>query len=183
MERTETYSPLHKTVHWLTAILVAVLLPIGFYMVWRYGATDNDAMTVRLFDLHKLLGLVVLCLLVVRVAVRLARGVPPPASFARWQRLAAETNHLVIYVLLLAVPLLGWLGASAYDLNSLPGGLRLPALLAKDTDLAGRILWWHGWVAIALGLACAGHIGAALVHRVVLRDGVFERMWPSRNKS
>jgi cytochrome b561 len=180
MSAPDRYSSLQKTLHWTIALIVAVMIPLGFYMLWRYGATDFDAVTVQLFDAHKLLGFILLSLVVVRASVRLLRGVPPlPATISPFQRIAANVTHRSIYLLLFIVPLLGWVGASAYDLRSLPGGLALPEILPVDKDLGGRIMWWHGWAAIVLGLLVALHIGAALLHLVVLRDGVFQRMWPS----
>lgn len=175
------YSPLQMVLHWITALMVIVMVPMGFYMVWRYFATDNDALTVGIFDVHKLLGFLLLWLVVARLGVRIAKGVPPPAaSMTRWQRMAAETTHRSIYGLLVVVPLTGWAGASAYGLRSLPGGIQLPEIVAKNTNLAGQILWWHGWGAIALAAAAVAHIAAALLHRYVFKDGVFERMWPFR---
>lgn len=50
------YAASQRTVHWVTAALVAVMLPMGFYMVHRYAATSYDAVTVQIYDVHKLLG-------------------------------------------------------------------------------------------------------------------------------
>lgn len=177
------YSSLQRLLHWTTALAVIVMTPLGFYMVSRYFATDNDALTVTLFDIHKLIGFLLLWLVVVRMAVRFASGAPAPvATLSAPQRIGAAVVHVLLYVFLVVVPILGWAGASAYGLTSLPGGLRLPQILAKDTDLAGRILVWHAWGAIALAVLAGAHAGAALMHRFILRDGVFERMWPGRDQ-
>jgi cytochrome b561 len=157
------------------------MIPLGFYMVWRYAATDFDAVTVQLFDIHKLTGFVLLWLVVARLGIRLVRGVPEPVpTLHPLQRAAASVTHGLLYVMLFVVPLLGWAGSSAYDLRSLPFGFNLPEILARNPDLGGRIMWWHGWAAIVLGLLAAMHLGAALMHLVMFRDGVFQRMWPSR---
>lgn len=177
------YSSLQRALHWLTAMIIVPIVPVGFYMVWRYSATDNDAQTVLLFDWHKLAGFTLLWLVLLRVVVRLTKGTPPPPpTLAAPQRIIAEAVHGMLYVLLLTVPVLGWAGASAYGLLSLPGGFRLPEIIGKDTDLAGRILEWHGWGAIVLSVLVCAHIGAALMHRLYLKDGIFERMWPGRDK-
>lgn len=176
------YSFIQRALHWTTVIAVVGLVPMGFYMVWRYHATDNDPITVQLFDAHKLVGFLLLWLVVLRIAVRVWQGVPVPApTLTPVQRVASAGVHAMLYGLLLVVPVLGWAGASAYDLRSLPGGVLLPRILATDTDLAGLILYWHGWGAIALACLAAAHVAAALFHRFVLRDGVFERMWASRS--
>ncbi len=158
------------------------MVPLGFYMVRRYHATDGDAVTVRLFDVHKLIGFILIWLIVLRIAVRVWLGAPHLPPLRPIQRLAAEVVHVGLYGLLVAVPVSGWFGASAYDLLSLPAGLSLPRIMAKDADAAGRILEWHAWGAIALAVLAGAHVGAALMHRFVLRDGIFERMWPSRGK-
>jgi cytochrome b561 len=153
-------------------------------MVRRYFATDNDALTVILFDVHKLAGFLLLWLVLVRIGVRLAKGTPPlPPTLAQPQRIAAEATHGLIYLLLLAVPMVGWAGASAYGLLSLPGGFRLPEIVGKNDDLAGRILEWHAWGAIMLAALVAVHVSAALLHRFHFKDGVFERMWPGRGST
>ena len=184
MTASGSYSPAQKVLHWATALAVLVMIPLGLYMVWRYGATDFDAVTVRLFDIHKLIGFILLWLVAARLGLRLARGVPPaPSGLHPLQRIAADMTHRALYVLLFVVPVLGWMGASAYDLRSLPGGFALPEIVAHNPDLAGRIMWWHLWTAILLGALAAMHIGAALLHLVFFKDGVFQRMWPSRRNS
>jgi cytochrome b561 len=183
MSAPARYSSLQKSLHWTTALFVVVMIPIGFYMVWRYFATDNDGTTVVLFDWHKLMGILLLCMIVTRITLRLRLGAPAaPVSMPLLQRMAASSVHFMLYVLLLVVPILGWAGASSYDILSLPAGLRLPPITPKNTDLAGQILGWHAWGAIALAVLACAHVGAALVHRFVLDDGIFERMWPRREK-
>jgi cytochrome b561 len=183
MAKPNSYSPLQKILHWLIALLVLGMLAVGLYMVYRGNATNFDDLTNTLYTWHKTVGFVVLWLVVVRAFVRLTRGAPPPEpSLNILQRIAAEVTHLGIYLLLLVVPVLGWVGVSAYGARGVVGGLSLPELIAKDDGLGERILWLHGWAAYALGALIAGHIGAALLHRFILRDGVFQRMWPSHRR-
>lgn len=181
MAKLAAYSPWQKALHWTTVAIVVLLIPMGFYMVRRYAATNFDATTQKIYDVHKSLGFLLLWLVIARLALRLSRGVPAPeASLAPWQRLASEATHRGLYLLLLVVPILGWAGASADGMRSLLGGFQLPEVLAKNDDLGWRILWWHGWAAISLGAFAGLHIAAALMHRFVHKDGVFQRMWPSR---
>lgn len=181
MATPNSYSSLQKFLHWTIALLVLGMLAAGLYMVYRGNATNFDALTNTIYTWHKTTGIVVLCLVALRVVVRLARGVPPPEpSLNILQRVAAEATHLGIYMLLILIPVLGWVGVSAYGAREVVGGLSLPELVGKNEDLAARILSFHGWAAYALGALVAAHIGAALLHRFILRDGVFQRMWPSR---
>jgi cytochrome b561 len=180
VSQPSAYSSLQRILHWTVALIVAAMIPLGLYMVRQYVVTNFDAATVRLYDAHKLLGFIVLWLVVGRLLLRFLRRVPPlPATVNRAQRMAAAATHAGLYVLLIAVPVAGWMGASAYQLLSIPGGLSLPPIARHNEDFAGSILWWHGWGAIALGALAAVHIGAALFHGLVLRDGVLQRMWPS----
>ncbi len=179
-----SYSPLQRALHWTVALIVLAMIPLGLYMVRRYVETNFDAATQELYDAHKLFGFLLLWLVVVRIGVRVLRGAPPPpATLNPLQRTAAAATHAGLYLLLIVVPMLGWIGASAYDIRSVLGGFSLPKIAAHNEDFAYRILWWHGWVAIALGVVAALHIGAALFHRFVLKDGVFQRMWPWGRRS
>jgi cytochrome b561 len=178
-ERPAAYSGLQKLVHWVTALLVFTLLPVGFYMVRRGAATDFDDLTGRLYTAHKTFGAIVLALVVLRIVVRLSRGTPAPEpSLARIQVIAAEAVHGLLYLALLAVPILGWLGASAYGARDILGGFALPEILGKNEDLAKVLLGVHGWAAFALAGLVAAHFGAALLHRFVFKDGVMRRMLP-----
>ncbi len=178
-ERPLAYSGLQKFVHWLTALLVFALLPVGFLMVRRGAATNFDEITGQLYTAHKTFGAIVLLLVLLRVALRLIHGTPAPeASLNRLQVIAAEAVHGLLYLALLAVPILGWLGASAFGARDLLGGFSLPEILAKNEGLAKMLLAYHGYVAFGLAALLAAHIGAALMHRFVLKDGVMRRMLP-----
>lgn len=183
MDAPRSYSPLQRTLHWITALAVIATIPVGLYMVRRGVATNFDGLTNTLYSWHKLIGFSILWLVVVRVIVRLVRGAPPPEpSLNVLQRLAAEATHLGIYVLLLVVPILGWIGVSAFGARTAALGITLPAIVAENQEFAKTILSYHGWAALALGALALMHIGAALMHKVVLKDGVFARMWPDRRR-
>lgn len=178
-DRPSTYSGGQKLLHWVIALIVLTLIGVGLYMVRRGAATNFDATTNQLYTAHKTFGAIVLTLVVLRVILRITRGVPEPApTLNRLQRIAAESVHGLLYIMLLVVPILGWLGVSAYDARGLLGGFQLPALLGKDTMLGEAILKYHGYAAFFLMALIAAHIGAAFLHGVILRDGVVKRMLP-----
>jgi cytochrome b561 len=177
--RPAAYSGSQKLLHWVIALMVLTLIPVGLYMVRRGAATNFDATTNDLYTAHKTFGFIVLLLVVIRIVIRVTRGAPAPeASLTRMQVIASESVHGLLYILLFAVPMLGWLGVSAYDARGILGGYQLPALLAKDGPLGEMILKYHGWAAILMGLFALAHIGAALFHRIILKDGVMRRMKP-----
>jgi cytochrome b561 len=179
--RPDSYSPLQKSLHWLIAVLVVGMIAVGVYMTRRGIATSFDAVTAVLYTYHKTIGFLVLWLVVLRAAVRVTRGVPAPEpSLNALQRIASEVTHLGIYALLIIVPVLGWVGVSAFGATGIIGGFSLPSLVGQDERLAKTVLWLHGWAAIILGALVAAHVGAALMHKIFLKDGVFDRMMPGR---
>ncbi|MFN3745688.1 MAG: cytochrome b [Hyphomicrobiaceae bacterium] len=179
METPRSYSPLQRLLHWVIAAAVIVMIPVGIYMVRRGQWSNFDALTNTLYSWHKLIGFCVLWLVVLRIIVRLVRGAPPPEPLHPLQQFAASATHFGLYVLILLVPILGWTGVSAYGARGTPLGFNLPEILAQNQALGETILVYHGWAAILLGLLALMHIGAALMHRFILKDGVFARMWPS----
>lgn len=178
-QRPEGYSGLQKLIHWVTALLVLTLLPVGFLMVNRGKATNFDAVTGQLYAAHKTFGFIVLLLVLLRIVVRIARGTPAPEpTLNRFQVVASEAVHGLLYLALLAVPILGWAGASAYGARGLLGGLSLPEILAKNPELSKTLMGLHGLAAILLIALLFAHIGAAFMHRFLFKDGVMKRMLP-----
>jgi cytochrome b561 len=176
----EIYSPAARHFHWLTVALVVVMLPLGFYMVWRGNATNFDGLTNTLYDTHKTIGFALLCVIVLRLINRLRKGAPADEpTLLWWHKAASHLTHWGLYLLLLGVPLLGWIGVSLYGARSLFGIVSLPPLAAENQGLGEAVLYYHGWAAIALLALAALHIGAALYHYFIRRDGVLSRMLPS----
>ena len=167
-----------QLVHWLTALLVAAMIPMGLYMVHRYVATNNDALTVTIYDTHKLTGFMALWLVMLRLALRYRHGASPSdPAIVRWQRTAASAVHLLLYVLLVLVPLLGWVGVSADGMRSMWGGLQLPQIAPKNEEVGWRILWWHGWAALTLGALAAVHVAGDPSSHRTKKDGILRRMF------
>jgi cytochrome b561 len=178
MQTSRSYSPLQRTLHWLIAAGVIVMVPLGLYMVRRGVWSNFDALTNTLYSWHKLIGFCILWLVVVRIIVRLMRGAPPPEPIHPVLQFGANVSHFALYVLLFLVPVLGWTGLSAYGAMDTALGITLPQIIPKNEALSETILAYHGWAAILLGLIALTHIGAALMHRFIFKDGVFSRMWP-----
>lgn len=181
-ESGATYNRLARALHWTMAGLV--LLQISFGVIMTYQGPEPNlwaslANALGIYDLHKLLGLVLLTLVVVRLANRLLRGAPPSEpTLAPWQRESATLVHSWIYLLLVLVPMLGWIGVSLYPALTVFGVINLPALTAPDRPLSETVLAVHALAAFALLALIATHVGAALYHHFVRRDGVLRRMWP-----
>lgn len=163
-----------RAIHWLTAVVVLIGWPLGYVLDdLPSGAIQNFG-----YNFHRSLGTLVLALAIVRVIARLAFGAPRPlAGLPQWQVTAAKAVHWALYVLLFAVPIAGWAATSAFGARiSVFGLFILPPLIAKDRELAGTLFEIHGFLAFALAAVFVVHVGAALHHRFVKRDGVLARM-------
>lgn len=171
-----SYTTTARLLHWLMAVLILGMLGLGFYM----ADLKLSPAKLQLYSWHKWIGISLLLLAVARIAWRLAHPAPPlPESLPAWQRRAAHTLHGLLYGLLLAIPLSGWLMSSAKGFQTVWWGVvPLPDLLAKDPALGA----WLGTVHLTLNLALAVllllHVAAALKHHFIDRDEVLARMLP-----
>jgi cytochrome b561 len=169
-----------RFLHWLTVALIAVQFPVGVYMSYR-GNTLNlwDATTGVLYNGHKLVGVVILLVVVFRLVNRVSRGAPADEpTLEPWQRIASRLNHWGLYVLLICVPVAGYVGVSLFPALDIFGGFSLPALVAPDKEAAKTAFLVHGVLAGLLALLIAVHVAAALFHYFVRRDNVLGRMIP-----
>lgn len=173
------YSPTARFFHWLTVVLIVIQIPIGFYMVQRGAATNFDAATNTLYSGHKVLGFVLLWLVVLRLLYRVVHGAPPDEpTLEWWHKAASHMNHWGLYVLLIVMPVLGWLGVSYYGALDTFGGWKLPAIAEQNQDKADFVFRLHFWGAILILAAIAVHVAAAIYHHFLRRDGVLRRMLP-----
>lgn len=170
------YSAAQKWLHWGMALLVAILAAVGLTMT-RLG---EGTVTGALYELHKSIGLIVLGLVTARMAVRLARGVPPPEpGVPAWQQRAARASHYGLYGLLVLVPLAGWTATSSCcgPVNlfwSVP--MTLP--VSGEESFAKAVFWIHYALAFTLLGLVALHVAGALQHHLLRRDGTLNRMLP-----
>jgi cytochrome b561 len=170
------YTAVAKVLHWLTALLVLGLIGLGLWMV---GLPISLA-KLYAYAWHKWIGLTVLVLSVLRLAWRVYR--PPPAlpdTITRWERAVAPWSHGLLLVLLLALPVSGWLMSSAGGVSVVWFGLLpLPDLVPRDLALFERLRTLHHWLAWSLMALLTLHLLAVLRHDVLRRDGIFRRMSP-----
>ena len=180
MQSVTKYAFSSRILHWLIAVLVLTLIPVGWWMASRAEINLFDNLTNTLYAWHKAIGFTLLCLMLVRVIVKVRNGAPAyPGSLPRWQVVAAKSLHHLLYLLLVVTPLLGWAGVSAFPALITLGGYDLPAMpfVPQDQALATRLFGIHGVFAITLGVLVTGHIAAAVIHLAIRKDGVFQRMW------
>ncbi len=180
IRRSEAYSRVARHFHWWTVLLVAILIPLGIAMHRRGEANIWDATTNTMYSTHKLLGFALLLVIIARLAYRFSHGAPADEpTLEPWQKRVSHLTHWAIYLLLLIVPLLGWFGVQLFPALDIFGLFSLPSLVAPNNDAAGIVLGLHKLAAFALAILIAMHVGAALYHYVIRRDGVLNRMWTS----
>lgn len=162
--------------HWSMALLIAVQALIGLYMIGLPLSLDK----LRIFLLHKSLGLTVFALQLLRLAWRLYDVRPqPPPGMAAWQQRVARLTHLALYLLLVVMPLSGWVynSASGFPLPWF-GLVQLPAIAPTSKSLAAAALLVHKTTFWSLMVLLAMHVGAALDHHWRVGDDVLRRMLP-----
>lgn len=179
--RWPRYTLAQRVVHWLVAVLALVTLCIGLTLGYLgfEGARDafGLAATNALYIAHKTIGVLLLVLMVIRVVLRLRFGKPAYAvALARPQKVASGIVHGLLYVLLLAMPVIGWMATAAggFPINFFHWVL--PPLVGENEALSGTLYTWHlviGLVILALALV---HVAGALYHWLIRRDGVMRRM-------
>ncbi len=175
------YSLAQRALHWAIAAAVLVLVPVGLAMKARGDAGTWDGVTNALYSWHKAIGFALLLAMGARIALRLRRGVPPyPEGFPPRFAAMARWFHRLLYALLVAVPLLGWAGVTAYPALVTVGGLHLPPMpfVPVDQSLAKSLFALHGTMALALAALALVHVAGLVAHVVLWKHAVLARMWP-----
>ncbi len=172
----DEYSNTAKFFHWTVAASVLTLIPVGIIMIrLPPGTLQNVGFTV-----HRSLGALVLALMILRLGYRMLVGWPPPEpTLTPMQRIGSHAVHNLLYLLLIVQPILGWYATSAYPATiSFFGLFNLPAIAAPNKPLAEQLFPVHMGLGLVISALLVLHIGAALYHYFVRRDGVLQRMLP-----
>lgn len=174
------YTPTSIALHWVVALLVLVNLAFGLYLV----GLPLSPQKLRYFSWHKWVGVTVFVLATARILWRLRHAPPlPPVSMPAWERRLANASHALLYALMFAAPLSGWLFSSAAGFQTVYlGVLPIPDLLAKNRELAEVLKIAHHWINYTMAALVALHVAAALKHRFVDRDEVLARMLPQERR-
>ena len=164
------------TLHWLVALLILVALPLGMVMT----ELDLSPTKLKLYSWHKWLGVTVFALALLRIVWRLTHAAPAlPETMPAWQRKAAAALHGLLYLLMLALPISGWLMSSAKGFQTVWFGvLPLPDLVAKNEELGHFFEETHEALVGLLLFLLAAHVAATLKHHFIDRDDIAARMLP-----
>lgn len=166
--------------HWLVAFLIIGAFPLGMVM----SDLPLSPLKLKLISYHKWLGVTVFMLVVARLAWRKTHTPPPlSALMPLWQQRAVHGLHHLLYLLLFAIPLSGWLMSSAKGIQTVYlGVLPLPDMLGKDKALGHLLGTIHAVLNYSMLALILVHIAAALKHQLVDRDGTLARMLPFLDK-
>ena len=162
--------------HWLIAIAIIGSFALGLYM----HELPLSPQKLKLYSWHKWAGVTIFLFALLRLTWRLTHRPPAlPAGMPGWQRSAAEATHVLLYLLMFAVPLSGWLMSSAKGFQTVWFGvLPLPDLLQKDADLGDLLQQMHMLLNFTMAGLVGAHAGAALKHHFLDRDDILARMLP-----
>jgi superoxide oxidase len=172
------YGSLSVALHWLMLVLiVAVFACIELREIYPKGSDPREALK----SWHFMLGLLVFVLIWLRIAVHLAgptpRIEPPPVT---WQQWSAKLMHFALYVLMVGMPITGWLILSGEGKPVPFFGLHLPALISEKRDLAKSIEEIHETAGTVMYWLIGLHAAAALFHHYLVKDNPLTRMLPPR---
>jgi cytochrome b561 len=161
-------------VHWLAALVLALVAGLGWYMM----SIEDDPGAGWYFAQHKSWGLVFALLLVARLVWRLFnRPAPLPVVMPKWQEWVSSGTQLLLYLLMVLIPLTGYLGASYSEHGVQLFGTNLPAWAVASHDTAEWFFDIHGALIWVLVVLVALHVAGALKHLLLDKDGTFQRMW------
>lgn len=170
------YSALQRGLHWTMAGAMLALIGLGLWIPTVNAETDRGLKDL-LYMIHKSVGAIVLALALWRIAAKLIRPVAPVPGLTPFEAVASKSAHLLLYALMVAMPLAGWMSSSALGFPvRVFGVVPLPDLVPVNTDLGFALLRAHQNMAWLLMAVLAVHIGAAGFHHVVRRDRVLLRM-------
>ncbi len=176
----QQYTRTAIALHWLMAVLLAAIFSVGIYM----HELPLSPWKLQIYSWHKWAGVTAFLLVLVRLGWRFTHRPPDlPSAMPRPIRLVAHAGHALLYLLMIAVPLTGWLMSSAKGFQTVYFGvLPIPDLLAKDPALGDFLRDIHATLNFLLAGVVAGHVAAALKHHLIDRDDVLRRMLPRRGE-
>ena len=173
--RTRFATP-QRFLHWFMAVCIVSMLFIGAGMISTVAPKY-----LTLVEIHKVLGIAILALALIRLTLRLYYGAPAlPVDLPLPMKLAAELSQYVLYALMIGMPFIGWgmLSAASHPVR-LFGSTELPPILPVNANLYSLLQRAHFFLGFAFFGLILMHVAALLFHKLVRKDGVFETMAPS----
>lgn len=171
---SEQWGWLSKILHWLTAVLIFIQIPLGFYA----ESLKLSPLKMDIFVWHKSVGMLVFLLLILRLLWRIKGTIPDTVNASRIPQYLAQGAHYLLYGLMILLPISGWITSSAANIPiKLFWLIPLPALVGPDDAVKSLAAEVHEISVCVLLAVLVLHIGAALRHHLLLRDNILKRMW------
>ncbi|MBN3868358.1 cytochrome b [Gluconobacter kondonii] len=174
MKNVKSFTMPSRVLHWVMAVMILAMLFIGVFMASTVGSDYY-----RLVALHRSVGIAILVLAMLRLGNRLHTPPPPlPEDLPPVIKVGAHASHILLYVLMIVLPLVGWgmLSAGGYPIPLWVQSVRLPPILPYDPMLWAWLRSVHTLLAFLLFGLVLAHITAALFHGLIRRDGVLRSM-------
>jgi cytochrome b561 len=159
--------------HWLIALLILGQIGLGWYM----SDLERSPIKIKLYGLHKEIGVLILILAIIRISWRAINIAPSMLYLSPFDRVASRFVHSILYFFMFAVPISGWIMSSASGLSvSFFGLFTLPDLVSPDKQISHLFNEIHTWLAYTLLTIIAIHVAGALKHHFINKDTTLRRM-------
>lgn len=169
-----SYGSFSKFFHWVVSFLVILMLLVTYFL----DDIPNKILQGTAFNAHKLVGLTILTLMVLRTTWTLINRKPSLPGTKLWERWAEHAVHWSLYLALLAMPIAGWVGTVAGGRPPRLGKITFNLPIEKSEGLADIAFSVHNTLAIIIIVLVSLHVLAALYHYFIKKDNVLQRMWP-----
>jgi len=170
----DSFGLIAKSLHWGLAVVIIGLIAFGMYLANARISVSQ----LHLYGWHKALGLLAFTFIILRVIWRILSPKPIPIDPENWQAKLANNIHWILYLLMVLMPLSGWIASSAAGFPmSFFGLFPLPAIAPTSERLEGFFFAVHGIAGKLLILSLLLHLAGALQRQFVKHDGTMGRMW------
>jgi cytochrome b561 len=171
---TPAYTALARALHWFTAALIMIIIPLGLVIYFDLGGRLGD----QIYDLHRSIGALLIPIVLLRVAYRLFhKPARLPDDISYLQRFMAHATHWTLYALIIVQPFIGWIATSAFRAPVPVFALfELPPIWPEQREFSERMFVVHALIGFTIGVLVAMHITAALHHHFVRKDRILARM-------
>lgn len=181
MKHAIRYTRTAVGLHWLIALAIIATFTLGLYMT----GLQLSPTKLKIYAWHKWAGVTIWLLVWVRVFWRMTHRPPElPTTMPRWQQTAATLMHMLIYLLMIAIPISGWLMSSAKGFQTVYFAIvPLPDLVAKNKALGDQLATLHEVLNFTMAGLILAHAAAAIKHHIIDHDEVLVRMLPLLRKT
>ncbi len=177
LKNSETrYGAITKTIHWVMALLIIMMLVMGLVM----GDIEPLKDKLWVYGLHKSLGITILILVSLRIVWHLISKKPPfVPTITKLERYAAHAVHVFLYTSMIGMPMSGWLMSSAAGRPpSFFNLFTMPAIIEENEQLRDVFGTTHEILGYTLIIAIVMHVAGALKHHFISKDATLKRMLP-----